>query len=94
METFRLWRQLAVRRRLDLEAAIAGPMSSAWIVMADPRFSLDEPAAVNRRLHMNAFGQTPVAFDHRVGGVDAVDDDRHASAAWNDERNAVIGRRR
>jgi hypothetical protein len=45
--------------------------------MTDMRRGIDIAAAIDRRRHMHALAEAPVAFDHRIGRVDAVKDIRH-----------------
>src|ERR1700692_2221207 len=87
-------RQPAVGRRLDFETPVAGHLTSARIVMTDVRPDINVAAAIDRGLDMDALGETPVAFDHRVGCVDAIDDDGHARPAWNHDIEAVASRSR
>src|SRR3954465_2261104 len=76
----RLW-QLAVGWRLNLETSVAGLMAGARIIMSDPRFGVDIAAAIDRRLHLLPLAETPLAFDHGIGRIDAVNDDGHAGVA-------------
>ena len=46
--------------------------------MADLGLGIDMAAAIDRRLDMDALGQTPIALDHRIGGVDTINDDGYA----------------
>ena len=63
--------------------------------MTDVRLGIDVAAAIDRRLHMHALAEAPVAFDHRIGCIDAVDDDGHAGAAGNhDDGTAAAGQSR
>src|SRR5579859_1439545 len=85
--------RLAFRRRLDFQPPIAGQMTCARIVVANIRRRLDQAAAVNRWLHVDALAEAPIAFDDGIGCIDAVDDDGHTGAAWNhDVRTVAAGR--
>ena len=61
--------------------------------MTDMRLGIDVAAAIDGRLDMDALAKTPVAFDHRVGCIDAVDDDGHAGAAGNHDVGTVARRK-
>src|ERR1700761_2346650 len=74
---------------LDFKPAIAGQMTLARIIVADRRHRLDRTATIDRRLDVDALVETPVAFDDRVGSIDAVDDDRDAGAAGNRNHRPV-----
>ena len=52
---------------------VAGHMAGAGIIVADIRHRIDIAAAVDGGLHMRPPQQTPIAFDHRIGCVDAID---------------------
>src|SRR5207244_5513234 len=84
-------RQLAVRRRLDFEAAVAGRMPGARIIMPDIRRVVDVTAAVNGWLKIVAFAETERAFDDGVGHVDAVNNDGNAGTPGNHKIEALAG---
>src|SRR6185437_12583083 len=84
-------RQSAVRRRFDLEAAIAGLVAEARIIMADIGLGLDDAAAIDGGLGVIALAEAKPALDHGIGRVDAVDDDGHPGAAGNDDVKTLAG---
>ena len=51
-------------------------------------------AAVDGRLHLPVLAKTPFAFDHRIGCIDAVNDDGHVDAAGNDDVKTAAGESR
>src|SRR5258705_10625256 len=89
MEVWRAKRQLAVGRRFDFKTAVARHTTGARIVMTDLGAEIDVAAAVDRGLHLLTPAETPFAFDHRIGGVDAVNDDGHVGAARNHDVEAA-----
>ena len=60
--------------------------------MTDIRNRIDVAAAVNGRLDLVALAQPPLALDHRIGCVDAVNDDGYADAARNHDIEATAGK--
>src|SRR4029077_18422500 len=76
---------------LDLQAPVARHPARGRIVVADMRLEIDDAAAVNGRLHMDILGKAPVAFDHRIRGVDAVDHDRHTRTARYHNNGPGVG---
>jgi hypothetical protein len=59
--------------------------------MTDIRLALDIAATINDRLFMIAPAQSPLAFDHGIGRIDAVDDDGHAGTPGNHDIKALAG---
>src|ERR1700751_1408103 len=94
MPALRGLRQPAVGRRLDFETPVAGHLTCAWIVVTDVRHDIDVAPARDRGLDMDALGETPAALDHRVGCIDAIDNNGHARPAWNHDIEAVASRSR
>ena len=94
MIALRRLRQLAVGRRLDFETAVARRVAGTRIVMSDIGLRIDGAAAINGGLHMHTLSETPVAFEHSVGYVNAVDDDGHTGPAWNDLHGTAVGQGR
>src|SRR5665213_3067293 len=91
MKTLRRLPQDTAGWRFDFKPPVARQMTGARIIMADLRLGIERAAAINGRLHVDAAAETPVAFDHRIGDVDAVDDDGHAGAARNHEIESLAG---
>jgi hypothetical protein len=89
-------RQLAVRGRLDLEAAVTRLQPRARIIVPDiGGLPLgDIASAIDRGLYLNVLAQAPDAFDDGVGCVDIVDDDGNAGAAGNDDIEAAASKSR
>src|SRR5882762_9499642 len=81
MIALRRLRQLAVGRRLDFETAVARRVAGTRVVMSDIGLRIDGAAAIDGGLHMHTLSETPVAFEHSVGYVNAVDDDGHTGPA-------------
>src|SRR6266404_2352459 len=94
METLGATRQPAVGRRFDFETPVAWHATCARIVMTDVGSEIDVAAAINRGLHLLTPAETPFAFDHGIGCVDAVNDDGHAGAARNHDVEAAAGKGR
>src|SRR5258708_37665374 len=84
-------RQLAVGRRLDFEAPVARRVTGRRIEMTDMQIGIDRAATINGGLPMHALAETPVAFDHGIGCVDAVNDDGHTGPAGNDDDRTAVG---
>src|SRR6266576_2066947 len=72
MIALRRLRQLAVGRRLDFETAVARRAAGTRIVMSDIGLRIDGVAAIDGGLHMHTLSETPVAFEHSVGYVNAI----------------------
>ena len=85
-------RQFAVRRRLDFHPPVSGQAAGTRIVMTNMRHRIDIAATVDGRLDMGALAQPPIALDHRIGCVDAVNDDGYAGTAWNHDLEAAAGK--
>lgn len=49
--------------------------------MPDVRQRFDPATAIDGRLNVDVLCQTPVALDHGIGRVDAIDDNRDARAS-------------
>ena len=94
MIALRRLRQPPVGGRFDLQPAVARPMTGARIVVSDIGKRIDKTAAIDGRGDMTALGKSPIALDHRIGCVDAVNDDGHAGAAGNDDVEAAAGKSR
>src|ERR1700704_3000877 len=94
MIALRRLRQLAVGRRLDFETAVVRRVAGARIVMGYMRRGTDGAAAIDRGLHMHTLSETPVAFEHSVGYVNAIDDDGYTGPAWNDLHGTAVGQGR
>src|ERR1700761_8884199 len=94
MKTLGRFRQRAVRRRLDLEPAIAGLVTEARIIVADIGLDVDVAAAIDRRLAVIAAAEAELALDYRIGCIDAVDDDGHAGTAGNHNVKTLAGQAR
>ena len=62
--------------------------------MSDIRHRIDIAAAIDRGLHMHALAETPIALDHRIGCIDAIDDDGNAGPAGHHDRKAAAGQSR
>src|ERR1700687_1200226 len=84
----------AAGRRFDFETPVARRMTGARIVMTDVGHEIDVAAAIDRGLHLLALAETPFAFDHGVGCVDAVNDDGHAGAAGHYDIETAAGKGR
>src|SRR5581483_5824128 len=85
-----LW-QRVVRRRLDLETAVAGTLPEAWIIMTDIGDHIDIVAAIDGRLVVHAFAKAELALDHAIGRIHAVDDHGDAGTAGNHDIEPVRG---
>ena len=57
---------------------------------AQPAARIDGVTAKHRRLDMGALAQAPIAFDHRIGGINAVDDDGYAGPTRNRYHRTVV----
>ena len=91
MKTLRARRQLAIGGRLDFETSITRRVAGARIIVTDLGSGIGNAAAIDRRMDVDVLGQSPVAFHHGPGRIDAVDDDGHARTAGNDDGKSVIG---
>src|SRR4051812_33348641 len=69
-------------------------MPCARIIMADVWNRIDVAATIDGRLHMRALAETPVALDHRIGCIEAVNDDGYADTARNHDFKAAAGKSR
>src|ERR1700722_17965442 len=86
-------RQFAIGRRLDFEAPITGGAAQGRIIMTDVRHGIEPAAAIHRRLYMPSLAETPVAYDHVIGRILAINDAWDASAART-HNIETIGRER
>src|ERR1700682_468771 len=84
-------RQPAARRRFDLKTPVTRQMARARVIVTDMRNLIDIAATIDGRLHLPVFAKAPFAFDHRIGCIDAVNDDGHAGAAGNDDVKTAAG---
>src|SRR5665213_450223 len=91
MIAFRRLRQDAVQRRFDFKAPIPRLPARTWVIMADMRTGIDIAATIDGGLHMLALGETPIAFDDGIGGIDAVDDDGNAGTPGDHDIETVAG---
>src|ERR1700742_3185637 len=93
MIAFGRLRQFTIGRRLDFETPITGCAAQGWIIMTDVRHGIEPAAAIDRRLYMPALAETPVAYDHVIGSILAINDDGDTRAARN-HNIETIGRER
>src|SRR4051812_30979160 len=87
-------RQFAVGGWPDLGSSVARRLTEGWIIMADVWDRADTTSAIYRGLDMDILAQPEIAFDDRVGGIDAVDDDGNARPARDDAIEAAPGKSR
>src|SRR6185312_2251343 len=87
-------RQLAIGRRLDLEAPVGRLQAEARIIVADLGFRRDRAAAIDGRLVVDTLAEAEAAFDHGVGSIDAVNDNRHTGTPGNNDLKSLGQSRR
>jgi len=85
-------RQLAIGRRLDFETPVAWLQTGARVPMTDLRHRIDDTAAIDRGLDVQALAEAPIAFDDGVGGIYSVNDDGDAGTAGNHDHRPGFGR--